>query len=266
MAGRTNNSNVTADDTGLPGRPNTRTWPAAARALGAVPNANGLPGWTATRQRSTRPIVSIAVLTTSYGPTDTPPDTISASAPASSPRRSRARTSSSSSLAIPRSIGVGARGGHLGPQTRAVGVGDAGRPERLARARGPRRRSRGRRPSADGGRGAARRRRRRAARHRRRRSPTRRSSSAAPARRSLPSSRTDPPTGTDLVDETRGGQRPGRVAPARTVSPGLVDGRGGLDRDDRVRTRRQPAPVAIRAAVPRCTADLRRDARPDVRR
>ena len=64
IAGRTNSSKVTADETGLPGRPNRRTGvPPPGRS--AVPNANGLPGWTATRQRSMRPMVSMAVLTTS---------------------------------------------------------------------------------------------------------------------------------------------------------------------------------------------------------
>ena len=83
IAGRTKSSNVTADETGLPGRPNSRTG-APPPGRSAIPKANGLPGWTATRQRSIRPIVSMAVLTTSYGPTETPPDTMSASAPASS--------------------------------------------------------------------------------------------------------------------------------------------------------------------------------------
>ena len=96
IAGRTNSSNVTKPLTGLPGSPN-RTPPSVAR-----PNANGLPGWTATRHRSTLPMASKAILTTSYGPTDTPPATITASA-SSRPCRIRVRTSSRSSRAIPRS-------------------------------------------------------------------------------------------------------------------------------------------------------------------
>ncbi len=77
-------------------------------------------------------MVSMAVLTTSYGPTETPPETMRASAPSARAARSRVRTSSRSSVAMPRSIGLAAGGGHERPKARAVGVGDAGRAERLA--------------------------------------------------------------------------------------------------------------------------------------
>ena len=62
----------------MPGSPKSRTsCPSPARA---EPNANGFPGWTATRQRSIRPSSSNAIFTTSYGPTDTPPLTTTTSA------------------------------------------------------------------------------------------------------------------------------------------------------------------------------------------
>ena len=54
---------------------------------------------------SIRPIFSNASLTTSYGPTDTPPETTIASAPAARAAHSRDSTSSSRSGAIPRSCG-----------------------------------------------------------------------------------------------------------------------------------------------------------------
>ena len=109
MAGRTNSSKVTKVETGLPGSPNRRVAgrspvPSSPGAR-PVPNANGLPGWTATRHRSTVPKASNAARTTSYGPTDTPPDTISASAPSISPAQIRDLTSSSRSLAMPRTRG-----------------------------------------------------------------------------------------------------------------------------------------------------------------
>ena len=49
-------------------------------AVGACRTRTACPGWTATRHRSMWPTFSNASLTTSYGPTDTPPDTTIASA------------------------------------------------------------------------------------------------------------------------------------------------------------------------------------------
>ena len=132
MAGRTNSSNVTAEETGLPGRPNSRTG-APPPGRSATPNANGLPGWTATRQRSIRPIASMAVLTTSYGPTDTPPDTISASAPVGQAAPEPAEDVVEVVDGDPEVDRLGARGGDVGTEPGAVGVRDPGRAERLAR-------------------------------------------------------------------------------------------------------------------------------------
>ena len=82
IAGRTNSSNVTNVDDRVAGQPER----GRRRRRRSAPKANGLPGWTATRHRSTLPIASKAVFTTSYGPTDTPPATMTASASAD-PRR-----------------------------------------------------------------------------------------------------------------------------------------------------------------------------------
>ena len=73
-AGRANSENVTNADTGLPGSPNTSLSP-------AVPNQVGLPGCSDTPQNtSLTPSAASAGLTWSWGPTDTPPETIATSA------------------------------------------------------------------------------------------------------------------------------------------------------------------------------------------
>ena len=206
MAGRTNSSKVTADETGLPGRPNSRTG-APPPGRSAIPNANGLPGWTATRHRSIRPIVSMAVLTTSYGPTETPPDTMSASAPSSRPRRRRVRTSSRSSVAMPRSIGsppaavTSAR--RPGPLASGIPAGPSGWPGARTSSPVARTAIRGRRwtrMSLDAGAGDE----RHGRRGDRRAGP--RGASRRPSR-SLPAARTEPPGSTALVDEAGGRER-----------------------------------------------------------
>ncbi len=158
---------------------------------------------------------------------------------------------------------VGAGGADLGPQSRPVGVRDAGRPERLARAAGPRPRSRGRRPSAGGGPGPARRPPRPAGRR-----------PAAPIGRA----------GRQQGRRRRAGRCPRRARTRRPARPrgrgrrraAARSHRGRADRVDRHRravwcastgtTASAPAgsraPVAIRAAVPGRTVTLGRDARP----
>src|SRR5450759_4969706 len=101
-AGRTNTSKVTKTDTGLPGSPKRSTGgPGRCSPRGAVPNANGLPGWIAARQRSTVPTCANAPRTTSYGPTETPPLTMTRSASTIADRRS-SNVGSSRSGAMPR--------------------------------------------------------------------------------------------------------------------------------------------------------------------
>ena len=118
---------------GIAGQPEQERRRSAVRAASATPNANGLPGWTATRQSSIRPISANAARTTSYGPTDTPPETIDRVDAADSPAMSRARTSSSRSAAMPRSWACAA--GLL--DERRPGPGRSRRGSRPARASAP---------------------------------------------------------------------------------------------------------------------------------
>ena len=196
------------------------------------------------------PTASNASRTTSYGPTDTPPETTTMSASAI-PRRSRASTSSSRSAAIPSSSGHRPGLADQRPDPRAVRVRDARRPEVGRRPHAPRRPSRGPRRSGGGGptisarpapdaRATDRRRhRRRPARSDRR---ARLDVAAAPCGRVAGRDR--------LVDEARGGDRAGRVSAraARrcpSASSGVVISTGT--------TASAPAgigaPVAIRTAV-----------------
>ena len=83
-AGRAKSWKVTIADTGFPGSPKTS-------ASSRVPNQVGLPGRSETPQkRSSTPSSRRAPFTWSWGPTDTPPETITTSA-ASSARADRRR-------------------------------------------------------------------------------------------------------------------------------------------------------------------------------
>ena len=124
-AGRTNRWKVTIADTGLPGSPKTS-------APGAVPNHVGLPGLRRTPQKtSSTPRAASAGFTWSCGPTDTPPEMHTTSAP-SRASRSAARLRSRSSGIVPAQhhLGSGALG--LRREAHRVRVADLARPERLA--------------------------------------------------------------------------------------------------------------------------------------
>ena len=96
-AGRANRWKVTSADTGLPGRPKTTLGP-------RVPNQVGLPGFSATRQKSSStPSSASAGLTWSCGPTDTPPGR-SRHRPASSARPRVSTVWARSSRTISRAI------------------------------------------------------------------------------------------------------------------------------------------------------------------
>ena len=131
IAGRTNSSNVTNAADRVARQPEEQD--GGRRRAGATPNANGLPGWTATRHRSTRPTASKAALDDVVRADRHAAGDDDARRPRSSPARSRASTSSRSSRAIPRSSDRRAGGGDERPEPGSVGVGDAGRSERLAR-------------------------------------------------------------------------------------------------------------------------------------
>ena len=90
--------------------------------------------------------------TTSYGPTETPPDTMIASAPSTSPAHRRARTSSKRSAAIPRCRGWPPAASTIAISAGPLASGMPAGPSSAAAARGPRRRSRGCRRAAGGGR------------------------------------------------------------------------------------------------------------------
>ncbi len=117
----------------------------------AVPKANGLPGWTATRHRSIRPSCSKAVRTTSYGPDrDAARDD------------DRVRLLGEARLQVGQHVVEAVLGdaqsqrlaaGRVDErrEARAVGIGDPGRAERLSGRRGSRRRWPGRRSAAADG-------------------------------------------------------------------------------------------------------------------
>ena len=80
-------------ETGLPGSPKT------SAPCWATPNQVGLPGFSATRQKTrSTPSEANASLTWSWPPTETPPQTTTSSA--SSIRSIAARVSSGSSLTV----------------------------------------------------------------------------------------------------------------------------------------------------------------------
>ena len=184
----------------------------------------------------------MAVLTTSYGPTDTPPDTMSASAPAVEAATEPAEHVVEVVGRDPEVDGLAARRGHQGPQARGRSRRGS-RPDRAAGpARGPRRRSPARRPAAgggpgsvstpapaierDGGRGDR---------------PTRLEQDGAGDSRSLPggahgAAGRAPPRGRGpRPDEGRVASRPRGPEPS-----GRVERCGRLDRDDRVGTVGEP--------------------------
>ena len=252
IAGRTNSSNVTTPDTGLPGRPTMSTGgPPPGRS--AVPNANGLPGWTATRQRSIVPMVSIAAFDDVERPDrHAARDDDRVRAVGQAPPQARQD--------VVEHVGRDAQVDDVGAGRGAPGPAGPGRsrrgcrPGRAARrAPGPRRRSPGPRRAAAGG----------------RRSP----STPAPASRAIaaapiasPGSRSVAPStevaagradrapGTDdLVDLDRRRQRPGRIATARAgpavASSGVVARPGRPRRRHRAGGRRSRSGPPSRAAT-----------------
>ena len=257
IAGRTNSSNVTKLDTGLPGRPNRSVRPPSGRV--AVPNAKGLPGWTATRHRPISPIASNASFTTSYGPTDTPPATTIASAPWSSADRSRDDDVVELVGGDPERDRLGAGRLDEGAEARAVRVGDSGGPEVLARGSAPRCPSRGRRRAAGGA--------RRRTRHPRRpRAPPRPGSSPSPgARISSPAAEVAAAAGGCARPARRPRGRGSPPAPGRRrrarARPGVPVGveRVSSARPGRPRRHRPGSarPVAMRIALPGSTRAIR---------
>ena len=178
-------------------------------------------------------MVSMAVLTTSYGPTETPPDDDQGvGAVGEAAARSRVRTSSRSSVAMPRSIGLAAGRGHERAKARAVGVGDAGRPERLARRADLVAGREDARCAAGDGRGVARRRRRPAASRPPRSIAVPAWRRVAPASRSLPRARTEPPGGTGSWTRQAPGTGPVASRPRGPARPAASSGVVVLDRDD----------------------------------
>ena len=250
-AGRTNSSNVTKLETGLPGRPNRSVRPPSGRST--TPNANGLPGWTATRHSSIRPISANAARTWSYGPTETPPETMTAS---TSPGGRSAGGPGRPRVGPPRSRGRTPRRPppRRGREPRPVRVRDPGRAERATG--GPDlvagRQDPDPRPAVDGELPLP--------------EPAARAIAAGPSTvpagriatasgRSSPARRIAAPARTASWTRTLGGQRAGRVAAARAARGAVAVGRRRqLDLDDRVGPGRDRAPVAIRIAVPRSTS------------
>ena len=241
---------MTNVETGLPGSPNSSTGGSFERF--ASPKANGLPGCTATRQRSTVPSAPNASRTTSYGPTDTPPLTMIASAVAT-PWASRSRTSASRSCAIPRSIAsapdVMTSARRPGPFASGIPAAPSGCPG--ARISSP--------VASTATRG------RRRTRTRSTAEPASReiraglrvipgSRSRSPPARSLPACRIEPPTVTARYTATRAGSGPVASRPRGPVAPpsaptGVVSSTGTTASAPSGRG----APVAMRTAVPRPT-------------
>ena len=211
--GRTNSSKVTKLDTGLPGRPNSSTG-SAVPSTSARPNANGLPGWTATRHRFMCPTASNAVRTTSYGPTETPPDDhddVRLGEPATEALLDVLEPVDRDPEVQGLSAGVATSACRPGPLASGMPAGAEVGARRADLV--PGREDGDDRPAADEScatpapaasattAGVT-------------RSPGR--AISAPSRTSPPIARTALPTADPLVDEARGRQRPRGVAPART--------------------------------------------------
>ena len=124
-AGRTKSSAATSDETGLPGSPKTSVLP-------RTPNATGLPGFTATRQKtSSTPSSPRMRRTRSCGPTDTPPDVTRTSAAETAFERGAMR-----SVVVGdgrQDLDVAAGGGERSGEQQAVRLVHLAGAERLAR-------------------------------------------------------------------------------------------------------------------------------------
>ena len=208
----------------------------------------------------------MAVLTTSNGPTETPPDTMISVGAGVETAPETGQDVVEDVPGDPEVDDVRAGGRRRAP-------GGSGRwrrgcrPGRAAgRRAGPRRPSPGPRRAAGGGRRSRRRRRRRAARRARRRRACRARRATCRRARSLPAARIEPPGGHRLVDEDRGRQRTRGITASRPGGARRVERRRGLDRDDRVGAVRDAARPSRCGSPSRADGDVRRDARRGPRR
>ena len=215
-------------------------------------------------------MVSNAVLTTSYGPTETPPDDDERVGAVGEAARRRARTSSRSSVAMPRSIGVGRRprstsARRPGPLASGMPAGPSGSPGRADLVAG--RQDGDARPAMDDGSLA----RRRPPAGRRPPAPIAVPASSegrAGSRGRCPRRGPSRPVGT--ASWTRHGRRERARSRRGRAGRRLRRSRRAASspRPGRPRRRRRAAraPVAIRTAVPGSTVDVGRDAGPRPRR
>ena len=206
-------------------------------------------------------MVSMAALTTSNGPTETPPATMSRSAPSARPRRRRVRTSSRTSVAMPRSMTSAparvARARRPGPFASGMPAGPSISPGARTSSPVARTATRGRRCTSIASTPA----------------PASKamvaapiavpgSTSVVPSTRSLPVARIGPAGSDHLVHVDGRRERARRIPSARAGLAVSVQGRRRLDRDHRVRAVGEPCAGGDPDRRPGPDDDVGREARP----
>ena len=261
IAGRTNSSNVTAPETGLPGRPDDEDRRSAAGPLGGpererlagldgdapeVDGADGLDRRLDDVERADRDAARDDEQIGALGET--------------APQAGQDVVEDVGRDAQVDDVGAGRR--RQGPEARPVRVGDPGRPERLAGRPDlvAGRQDRDPRPPMDVDRLDAGARQQGDGRRADRACPARRAS--CPRRRSLPVARTDPPGRTTSCTSMAAGSGPGRIPAARAGPAVGVQGRRRLDRDHRIGAVGEPRAGGDPDRRPGPDHDVGREARP----